>query len=49
MYKTDMGKSSIKYVASKLFNEKAPLLKLNISIKTFRKHIKNMYLVYPED
>ena len=49
MYKTDMGKSSIKYVASKLFNEKAPLLKLNISIKTFRKHVKKMYLVYPED
>ena len=42
MCKTDIGKSTIKYVGSKLFNEKAQLLKLNITMKTFRKHVKNM-------
>ena len=49
MYKTDIGKSTIKYVGSKLFNEKAPILKLNITIKTFRKHVKNMYMTYPDN
>ena len=48
-YKTDMGKSTIQYVGSKIFNEKAPLLKLNISINTFRKHINKMYMTYPTD
>ena len=48
-YKTDMGKSTIQYVGSKIFNEKAPLLKLNISINTYRKHINKMYMIYPED
>ena len=49
MCKTDIGKSTIKYVGSKLFNEKAPLLKLNITIKSFRKHVKNMYMTYPDN
>ena len=48
MCKTDIGKSTIKYVGSKLFNEKAPLLKLNVTDKTFRKHVKNMYMTYPD-
>ena len=49
MCKTDIGKSTIKYVGSKLFNEKAPLLKLNVSEKTFKKHVKNMYMTYPDN
>ena len=49
MCKTDIGKSTIKYVGSKLFNEKAQLLKLNITMKTFRKHVKNMYMTYPDN
>ena len=48
-YKIDIGKSTIQYVGSKIFNEKAPLIKLNISINKFRKHIKKMYMTYPED
>lgn len=44
----DIGKSTIKYVGAKLFNDKAPLLKLDKCIHTFRKHIKKMYLDYPE-
>ena len=48
-YKTDMGKSTIQYVGSKIFNEKASLLKLNISINTFRKHVNKMYMIYPEE
>ena len=48
MYKSDFGKSTIKFVGSKIFNEKAPLIKLDISIKTFRKHVKKMYMVYAE-
>ena len=49
MCKTDIGKSTIKYVGSKLFNEKAPLLKLNITIHTFKKHVKNTYMIYPDN
>ena len=47
-FKTDIGKSTIKYVGSKLFNEKAPLLKLNVTIQTFRNHVKKMYMTYPD-
>ena len=46
--KTDIGQSTIKYVGSKIFNEKAPLLKLNVTIKTFRNHVKKMYMTYPD-
>ena len=47
-YKTDIGKITIQYVGYKIFNEKASLIKLNISINTFRKHIK-MHMTYPGD
>ena len=47
--KSDVGKGTIKFVGSKLFNEKASLLKLNVSIKTFRKHVNKRYMVYNED
>ena len=42
-FKTDIGKSTIRYVGSKLFNEKAPLLQLNVTMKTFRNHVKDFY------
>ena len=45
----DIGKSTVKYVGTKLFNDEAPLLKLDKSIHTYRKHIKTMYLNYPEN
>lgn len=48
LYITDIGKSTIKYVGSKLFNDKAPLLKLNVTIKTFRENVKKLYMIYPE-
>ena len=47
--KSDVGKGTIKFVGSKLFNEKASVLKLNVSIKTFRRHVNKMYMVYNED
>ena len=48
-YNNDMGKSTIKYVGSKIFNEKAPLLNLENWIKTFSEHVKKMYMTYPEE
>ena len=47
--KSDVGKGTVKFVGSKLFNEKASLLKLNVSIKTFKRHVNKMYMVYIED
>ena len=38
----DVGKSTIQTVGVKLFNEEAPLLKLEMSINTYRKHIKKV-------
>ena len=48
-YNNDIGKSTIQYVGSKMFNEHGPQLKLNISIKTFRKHVKIIYMTQYED
>ena len=42
----DIGKSTIQSVGAKLFNEEAPLLKLGMSINTYRKHIKKRFLKY---
>ena len=42
----DVGKSTIQTVGVKLFNEEAPLLKLEMSINTYRKHIKKRFLKY---
>ena len=48
-YNNDIGKSTIQYVGSKMFNEQAQQVKLNISIKTFRKHVKKLYMTQYED
>ena len=48
-FKTDIGKGTIKYVGSKLFNENAPELTLNVTMKTFRNHVKKMFMIYPEN
>ena len=45
--KTEIGKSTIKYVGSRLFNEKAQSLKLNVTMKTFRNHVKTIFMNYP--
>ena len=45
---TDIGKSTVKFIGSKLFNDKAQELKLNVTIKTFRDHIKKMLMTYPD-
>ena len=45
----NIGACTIKTIGSKLFNDKAPLLKLNKSIHTFRKDVKKMFLKYPEN
>ena len=42
--KFDVGKSTIQTVGAKLFNEHAQLLKLERSIKTYRKDIKKTFL-----
>ena len=48
-YNNDIGKSTIQYVGSKMFNEQAQQVKLNISIETFRKHVKKLYMTQYED
>ena len=42
----DIGKSTIQTVGAKLFNDEAPLLKLGMSINTYRKDIKKRFLKY---
>ena len=44
--KSDVGKSTIKTVGAKLFNDEAPQLKLEKSINTYRKDIKKRLLKY---
>ena len=46
---TKIGERTIQFAGSKLFNEHAQELKLNCTIKTFRKNIKKNYLSYPEN
>ena len=46
---TKLGENTIKYTGSKLFNENATKLKLNCTIKTFRKHVKNIFLTYKDN
>ena len=40
---TKIGENTIKYTGSKLFNDNATELKLNCTIKTFRKHVKRLF------
>ena len=46
---SNIGESTIKYTGSKLINENAFELKLENSMKTFRKHIKTFLLNYPSE
>ena len=41
IFKTDIGASTVTAVGSKVFNEKAMELKLENTMKTFRKNVKN--------
>ena len=46
---TKVGESTIKYTGSKIFNENASELKLENTIKTFRKNVKKILLTYPRE
>ena len=46
---TKVGENTIKYAGSKLLNENASELKLENTIKTFRKNVKKTLLTYPAD
>ena len=47
-YNNDICKSTIQYVGNKMFNEQAQQVKLRISIKTFRKYVKKLYMTQYE-
>ena len=49
IFKTDIGASTVTAVGSKIFNEKAMELKLENTMKTFRKNVKMNYLPYPSN
>ena len=46
LVKKDIGISTVKTMGSKLFNDKAQAINLNVGIKAYRKCIKKIYLPY---